>query len=278
MALPKFQGKSLIAVPEFVPSIGFLEGDFGKEVAKEVDSKYKGFNAVEKIGKYDSGVVKGSNPLYVVAVNEVIRPEGLRTATQADLEKALKIGVLSLRGQYEDTALVLRTEGDPNSYLAKHLMKQVKARGSNNMPVMIPLVGLDLERDSSSPCGLAFKLRDDAEIFYDPILNKSGGNFSSLDIDEKTGLPKKLSEGDRYFYTRDDKAGLSRLNLSRDLFMYSSWSDLQGSGSYGRVVVMSAKGASQNFSSYVSKLEAEKKRQETEIEEKFSKAMKFLKG
>lgn len=238
MTKAKFQGKPMIEIPEFVPSICFLEGDFGKEVSKEVDSRYKGFNAVKGIGSYSNGgVVQGSNPFYAVAVNEVIRSEGLRTATQADLEKAIKTGVLPLRGQYEDTGLVLRTEGEPNSYLASHLMKQVKARESKRMPVMIPLAGLDLEKDSNSPYGLAFKLRDDVELIYAPILKKFGSHFSSADIDEKTGLPKKLREGWRYLSTR--KKGLSRLIIGSILGeIYSKVGDLQESYDDGRVVVI----------------------------------------
>ena len=223
-----------------VPKIGFLEGDFGKEVFKEVDSRYKGFNAVKGIGSYSNGVVQGSNPFYAVAVNEVIRPEGLRTATQTDLEKAIKIGVLPWGDQYEDTGLVLRTEGEPNSYLASHLMKQVKARESKRMPVMIPLAGLDLEKDSNSSHGLSFKLRNGAELIYALILNKRDGYFSPVDIDEKTGLPKKVSKGDRYLYTRND--GLSRLYLDGNLHLSSRWDDLHTSGSNGRVVVVNDKG------------------------------------
>ncbi len=236
MTKAKFQGKPLVAIPEFIPSIGFLEGDFGKEVSKEVDSKYNGFNVVKGIGNYSNGVVIGSNPFYVVAVNEVIRADGLRTATPADLEMAIKTGVIPLRGQYEDAGLVLRTTGEPNSYLANHLMKQVKVRGNKKMPVIIPLAGFDLEKDSSSPHGLAFKLRDDAELIYAPILNKRDGNFSSVDVNEKTGLPNKISRGDRYLSTR--KEGLSGLVLGRGLGLASGWYYLRGSDDGGRVVVV----------------------------------------
>ena len=121
-------------------------------------------------------------------------------------------------------------------------MKQVKARGSKKMPIMIPLASLNLEKDSNSPHGLAFKLRDDSELIYAPILNKSGGNFSSTDIDEKTGLPKKVSLGglgDRKLHPGG--YGLSRLNLDRNLSMSSYWSDLQYSYSDGQVVIVSDK-------------------------------------
>ena len=40
--------------------------------------------------------MKGSDSFYVVAVNEVIRPEGLGTANQADLERVLRTNAFTL--------------------------------------------------------------------------------------------------------------------------------------------------------------------------------------
>lgn len=244
--LPQFAGKPLIEIPREIPQADFLEGDFGKAVDGEVQGKYGKFQAINKV-RYSNGTVKGSTHFYVVAVNEVIRHEGLRTASQADLERVLRTNAFDLRGVYEDSALVLRTENSPNEYLAKHLMKQVKALNpKSKMPVMIPLNSLELVEDSDSSYGLAFKLRDDAEIVYAPILNKSNGNFSSEDIDGKTGLPIKLdSSGNRGLYTTS--SGLSRLYLDRFLSLYSRSEDLAYSNDDGRVVIVSSEGASQFF-------------------------------
>jgi len=245
MIKTKFEGKQVFEVPKSIPTANYLAEDFGKEVNQEVQSKYKDFSAINKIG-YSGNFVKGSNPFYVVAVNEVIRPEGLSTATPADLERILKTKALDLKRFYEDSALVLRSDNEPNQYLARKLIKELKSINPKaKLPVMIHLNQLDLVKDQDSQHGLAFKLREDTEIIYAPILNKETGNFSSEDIDEKTGLPKKLGGGNRTLYTM--KNGLARLCLDRDLGLYSRDVGLAYSYGLGRVVVVSGE-ATKNFS------------------------------
>lgn len=247
-SLPKFQGKPLIEVPKVIPQVDFLGKDFGKEVDQEVRSRHPNLPNISNIN-YENKVVQGSNPFYVVAVNEVLRQEGLRTATPLDLEKVLKSGVLQLEGHYEDSALVLRSENDyyqPNDNLARSLHKQVIARDSKaKYPVMIPLSGLELQADQDSSYGLSFKLTDEAKLIYAPILTRDG-SFRSENIDEETGLPTKLdSNGNRKIWTRQD--GLSRVCLIRDLGLYSYWDDLGSSYSDGWVVVVSDAVAPKNY-------------------------------
>jgi|SRR3989344_2923252 len=241
--LPEFRGKPLIEVPKTIPQADFLQGDFGREVLEEyqgrVKADYENLRVLNVLAD-SSNLIVGSNPFAVVLINQVIREEGLRTATLADLERILKVGALQLKGTYEDSGLVLRTDGDSyqrNDYLAKDLTYQVKARGKSKMPVMISLTDLDLAKDEKSPYGLAFKLRDDSNIIYAPVLNKETSRFDSKDIDEKTGLPKKLGKGNRNFYTR--QGGLSGLDLNGSLNVVSDWDDLDSSDSGGRVVVVS---------------------------------------
>ena len=242
----KFNGKPLIEVPKEYLTIGFLEGDFGKEVLNEYKGRAKDYNKHLDILSYKYNIVQGSNPFAVVLMNKVLNEEGLKTASQSDLEKAIKLNALSLNGTYEDTALILRNENNPNSYLAKHLMKQVKERNKKaKTPIMITLNQLELVNDTASEYGLAFKLKEDAEIIYAPILNDEVGNFSSEDIDEKTGLPIKLGKGNRTLYTRD--SGLSRLYLSRNLVLFARNDNLAYSYSIGRVVVVSGE-ATEKFS------------------------------
>ena len=242
--LSDFGLKPLVDLSAYNPDVGFLGREAGKEIDKEVKGKYKNF-PVMGVTSYSAGLIKGSNPFYIVGVNEEFRAQSLklRTATQADLELILKYSRLPLRGTYEDSALVLRSAGEPNSYLARNLYKQVKARNTQQMlPVMIPLAGLELAKDSDSEYGLSFTLKENAEIIYAPILNKNGG-FDSESINEKTGLPKRFGDGDRTLAARD--SGLSRLYLNGDLDLYS-WDDvLAYSYGDGRVVVVdgSAEGA-----------------------------------
>ena len=145
--LPEFKGKPLIEIPENIPAIGFMEGDFGEAVLEEykgrVEKDYNNLDSLDVLSyehgnpvRYEEGIVKGSNPFSVVLVNQIVGQEGLRVARQSDLEKALKLDSLNLKGTYEDTALVLRKGKEPNSYLAKDLLKQI---GKTKLPVMIPL-------------------------------------------------------------------------------------------------------------------------------------------
>jgi len=273
----KFQGKPLIELPKEIPSAGFLVGDFGKEFLKEYNGKAKADysnNSNLQVLNYDDKIVKGSNDFAVVLANQILRQEGLRTATQADLEKILKINALDLRGTYKDSGLVLRSEDGANKYLAQNLAKQLRARNKKTrFPVAINLADLELVNDKDSNYGLAFKLTERANPIYAPILNKPG-NFNSEDIDEKTGLPKQTKGGNRILYTRKD--GLSGLCLLRDLNLGSNGGDLASSDSGGRVVAVSAEGASQNLEKYVKKLNQEKARQIAEIEGKYDSALRIL--
>jgi hypothetical protein len=249
--LPAFKGKPLIEIPTFIPQVGFMEGYFGKAFSEEyqgrVKADYQNSSALNVLN-YRNDIVSGSNPFAVVLANQILGQEGLRTATQADLEKALKVGALNLRGFYEDTGLVLRSEEDRdysrNNALSRELAKQVKERGiklNQRNPVMIPLIGLEVEK-ADNDYGLTFILKEDAEIYNVPILNQETGSFSSEDIDEKTGLPVKLGQGNRTLYTRN--SGLSRLYLGNLLSLTSGSGGLDGSGGGGRVVVVSAEGTS----------------------------------
>ena len=277
--LPEFKGKPLIEIPAFIPSANFLEGDFGKAVLEEYQGRAKADYAnasALNVLSYDNGVINGSNPFAVVLVNQIIGQEGLRTANQADLERVLRVNALPLRGQYEDSALVLRSEDNPNEYLAKNLMVQIKARNPKaEMPAMVPLSGLELVADLNSPHKLGFKLKENAQVFYDlSILNKDG-NFSSEDIDVSIGLPKKTGDnGNRHLYTRN--SGLSRLYLYGYLGVVSDSGSLAGSYGDGRVVVVSAEGTLQNLDRYMSQLQQEANNQKAEIDKRFNQAKKVL--
>lgn len=238
--LPTFKGKP------FILQVGFLEGDFGKAFLEEykgrVNADYNGNSNLDVL-RYYNDVVKGSNPFAVVLANHVLREEGLRTATQADLENTLKLGILPLEGTYEDTALVLRTETSPNEYLAKNLAEQVKSKGKKvgKTPIVIPLNRLELVNDLNSPHGLTFKLTDESEIIYAPILDGKN-HMKSFSETGKYGLPEKLGEGNRTLYTRD--SGLSRLYLDGGLDLVSIYDDLADFGGSSRMVVVSGEATS----------------------------------
>ena len=245
---PTFRGKPLIEIPEFIPHINFLKGEFGKAFIKEykgrVKTDYKG-NTYLNILRYEDGIVKGSNPFAVVLANQILKEENLRTATQADLEKTLRIG-WNLRETHEDTGLVLRSGEDDyfrNTPIAKDLGSQLKTRGikfSPKNPIMIPLTGFDLI-NSYDDYGLTFRLREDAEIISSPQLAHKNNNKTFNETNDK-GLPIFNKDGNRNLYTRD--SGLSRLCLTGGFVLYSDSEKLDSSSNRGRVVAVSAKGTS----------------------------------
>ena len=141
-----FQGKFMVA--QSTPQIGFLEGDFGREFLQEynrrVEEEY-GNNQVLRVLTQEDNLVKGSNPFAVVLANQILREGGLRTATQPDLEMALISSALQLRETSVDTGLVLRSETDPNKYLASDLAKQLRARSVHpqfEYPILVDLKDL----------------------------------------------------------------------------------------------------------------------------------------
>jgi len=292
--LPRFTGKPLIRIeiPElevfygeeweltprtrtrsrYIKQIGFLREDFGKAFLKEyqgiVQNDYNG-NRVLDVFRYDSAedVVKGSGLFAVVLANQLLKEEGFRTATLADLgkvgrisyqswvarrhsdlEKALQMVTLDLSFNNVFTGLVLRSgeEDYPvhskNAYLARDLLKQIKARNpEQELPVMISLSDLRLRIDSDSGYGLAFDLAEDAEIIYAWILSifkQKEVEFSWEAVDEKTGLPKKIGGGYVTLHMRS-KSGLSGMYLDSFFHLYSDDKNLADSfSSSGMVVVV----------------------------------------
>jgi len=273
-AFPVNKANPLIEIPKNIPQIGFLGGEQGKEINDSIRKDYKDFGVL-KVGNYFEEVIEGSNPFYVVAVQDRLS-SGINVASQADLENAMRINVMDFRGTYEDTGLVLRTGGEPNGYLARNLMKQVKERGLKRMPIMIPLRDLTLKIDQDSPYGLSFLLRDNPELIYASILGKKDGFFVSTN--EETGLPKKLGAGDRRLWTR--QGGLSGLCLNRNLNLISNNDSLGYSDDVGRVVLVStAEGGSQTFlNEKLIDLQKQKEFQITKINKKYEEALKILNG
>ena len=254
----------------------FLEGELAREVHDWIQKTYPDFPNITKIN-YDSNdkIIKGSNPFYVTAVNDYFRKNNLeiRTASQAELEQILKSNSLELEKHYEDTSLVLRTEDEPNKYLAKNLAGQIKKRQKIKLPLMIPLRGLTLKQDSNSPHKYSFQLTNEVEIIYsDKLAHENNGK--KFDEADEYGLPVFNENGKRTFYTRND--GLSGLCLGGDLGLGAHYDLLAYSAALGRVVLVSPEGA-QNFEGYVSRLKQEKEKQISEFDSRFNEAVKYLK-
>lgn len=216
----------------------FLEGDEGRDVLAEYNSKvnsnYRGVSALNVLS-FEDNVVKGSNPFAFVLLNRILESRDLSVATPADLERVLKEGILDLKGTYGDSALVLRSESEPNSYLAKDLIQQIGKKGIQvNYPLMIPLDGLELMYDGNSPCNLSFELTRDSQLIYAPQFDNKNNELKFNEGDEN-GLPIFKQKGKRVLYTGE--GGLRRLYRGRDLYLGARDWYLANSNADGRVVV-----------------------------------------
>ena len=91
----EFKGRPTIDLSR-VPIAGFLEGNFGEEIFNEAREIALGkYNSAPSLltPLYQGGVIKHSNPFYVVLVNEVLRNNklNLHTATPTKIKKTLNL-------------------------------------------------------------------------------------------------------------------------------------------------------------------------------------------
>ena len=276
----QFSWKPLIEIPETIPEITFLQGDDAQAFLEEFNAtaREQYGDAAEKVAvlSYDAKnkIVRGSNLFATVHADNLLKSQGVRVATMADLEKGLAAG-FDLRGTYEDPALVLRSRAAPNEYLATNLANQLDARGTKlgKNPLVVQLRGLQLVRDADSDYGLSFKLTDESEIIEaSQLIEKNNGKtFKKLD---ENSMPILDAEGNRYLYTR--KSGLSRLYLIVNLSLGSNSGYLAYSIENGRVAfVRSGEAAGANFLAQLrQKFEAE----QSELAGRYEAALKVFKG
>ena len=219
-----------------------LKGDFGKQILKEynqlVQDEYRNASALNVLS-FSDDVVKGSNPFAFILLNRVLQDRGKWVARPADLERALEKRVIKLDGTYGDSSLVLRSESDPNEYLAKNLASQVKTKGYDvgGDALMILLAGLGLIPDSNSPYDLSFQLTDSSKIILAPQFNKTNHEKEFNRTDEQ-GLPVFKDRGSRILYSREE-GGICRLCRYWNRDLGAGGTDLVNSNFNGLVIVCS---------------------------------------
>ncbi len=213
----------------------FITDDaFIKEYNGRVESNFDN-SPILRVLNYVDGIVVGSNHFAVALVNSM-KPLGMRVVNPLESERVISTNTLDLRNNYVDTALVLRSDGEPNLYLASNLIKQVSKRGYDlNVPLVIPLAGLEVVKDTHSPQGLAFKLTDSAQIIkaFQLTTDNNGKNFSTFDA---FGLPNpEVKKGSRILNTGN--SGLSGLSTIRNMTVNSSYNLIEYSNNDGRIVL-----------------------------------------
>lgn len=233
--------------------VGFLEGEYGKRVIEQflttAKSVYPSASILLNSLFLDGDHTRGTTPYAVVLLNEIVRQDGLRVATQADYERILASNALNLRGVDVDTSLLLQEVGinhldaarDP---LFRDLEEQLQERGPFGYPTLLPLASLGLVNSSHdlypTRNGLTFILNENAQPVYAPVLSVSVGNFRNTDVDLRTGLPTRITDEELEFYRPVRLRGycLSRLmNIGVSMGLFSS-SDFDVSSPNGRIVLV----------------------------------------
>ena len=221
-------------VSKEILEVSFLaEEDMQKAYQGRIKSySEKARNLLNRL-EYKDGVIQGSNVFANVelASSELALPSQVLYASELVPD--------FFRGNYEDLGLVLRTNEDlysSNDYNARHLYKQLKHRcikPSEESPVLISLMGLELREDNNSGYGLIHLLTDETQIIQAQELSYLN-NGKRFNITDERGIPIFDGEGERIFYTRQD--GFGRFCLDRDLDLDSYWNRyLAYSNANGRI-------------------------------------------
>jgi hypothetical protein len=230
-----------IKIPSENISFSLLEGDYGRQVLGEynqrVSRNYMNNSALQVLSFADN-VVKGGNPYAFVLLNWILREDGKWVARPCDLEKALRENAINLRDTYGDSALVLRSNGEPNTYLANKLTESVRQTSSftsSQSPYAIPLTELGLVSDPNAPNGLVFRLSSNlAEVINAPQLDNKN-DLAKFNNCDDNGLPIFDKSGSRTLYTCE--GGLTRLIRYGILNLDAGNGGLAGSVADGRVIV-----------------------------------------
>ncbi|KPK65259.1 MAG: hypothetical protein AMK73_03510 [Planctomycetes bacterium SM23_32] len=255
--LPPFPGKPIRDLP--IPNgLVWKDDEFGNAVLTEYNDRVRldfDENPFLKAFKMAGGVVHGSNPFGVVLLDMIVRPH-LRVATLPDLQVILDArgkaaDLPQIRGGYKDAAFALRSVKEPNSYLAERLGEQLDTKMP--WPAVIYLSGLQLVKDSESPCGLTFKFTFYTHAFHAPILSESSDHFYNAKVDRTTGLPTELGGTGRYFYSTEE--GLSRIYLGRGSSIDTIWDELSNSQADGRVVFVDNSLPPERVAEYLKRLD-----------------------
>src|SRR3989344_25759 len=246
---------ALYRIPEILEVARILDDSVLNDYNYSIKSKYNSEKARETLGKFNkaNGELTGSNPFMLVYLaNSGFLPNGSRLAERKDLETATFLDNSFLSESYTDFGLALRTEGDSCHLLAKILAEQLKERGiALGKGKLISLNSLKLKEDRNSLYGLVFNLSENAE------------GITNL-------------EDYKWDHSREDGLACAYFGSHRDCD--SSDTHLAYSGNSGRVVCISAEGASQKIlDEHLVNFQKARDEEITKIQERYAKAEVILK-
>lgn len=185
--------------------INFLVGDLGEFCFNEFQKKKEEFGnnrgldviRLEKEENLGMKVIRGFNPYSIVLMDMILRERWsarhIRIMSGDEmgrlyLEKLADNCPIDITDIILSNGLVLHSKNEPNKYLAEDSYNQIlrrrnEARGERKraleVPVLIDLTGLILEKDGRAPHGLRFKLTDHSGVGFIPVLSERG-NYDGL--------------------------------------------------------------------------------------------------
>ena len=272
MIKPTFKGEQIIESPR----VGLLINDaFGKEVAKRVNSQYAGTPAELNSNPNKNQPFKESNILKLFAVDAIARDLDARVMLPEESQLFLELDKMPEKTiSYKDLGLIMDFSAQ-NHELALHLYNQIDKdnRDLDKFPAIF--TGLKPIMSDIGNYRLAFSFMPYSQMRTAKILAHETFNFDNEDSELiKSGIPSKYGYGkeNRKFYTSEQKRpSIENLGLVRFfLLRYSYLSSVVGSLAYsvegGRVVVVSAFGASQKILiDYITKEKETRKRYFSEL-------------
>lgn len=242
----KYAFAPAIKQPSIIPYLirGPNAGQFVEDFNQVVDTEYKGNRNLKVLALRDIDGVQtavGSNSLISPVVRKL---SGRRTGLPEDLQRTLNDGdTLGIRGNhYVDLGVVLDFTGR-NHDMAVDFYEQLP-KGLRNLDLHPSVVvGYGLKNSDNGKLGLGLVHAEGTQVRPARILANGDWNFSDADVPLDTGLPSKLSGGNRKLWTTTQKAhsvdnlGLSRLYLYWYLGLNSNDENLALSLENGRVVL-----------------------------------------
>jgi len=221
-----------------LPITGAMAKCFYTEYALAVRNQYRSAQVLNVL-RYNHAkqVVTGSNLFAATLANQILRSRGYCVATLLEVnreqETRQNTGTV---GTYADMAVVLRAEGQVNSYLAGDLEVQLQSRSIDvsRRPVVIPINCLELKFDESSPYGVSLRLMDCNGIIASSALEVRNGvrRFSQTD---QYGIPIPDGRGNRLIFTKCSR--LSLLRIDEDYDCRADLTHLDDSSDTGRILV-----------------------------------------
>lgn len=244
----KYELRPVIRQPSIIPYTvrGEQAQAFLEEVQARITEEFRGnknLGVLSLEGK--DNILTGSNPLVLPIVARVA--QGYRVGRPEDLQRTLNDGdTLSIQGNhYVDMGLVLDFAGSHREMAQDFFDQMPEAQRKAFLEARHPavVVGYGLKNFDKGSYELGIVHQEGTEVRSSEILSSSRGTFSDKDVSLETGLPARLSGGNRTLYTRKqgtpsrENLGLSRLCLCRNLDVSSDYVYLAYSGSIGRVVL-----------------------------------------